>query len=129
LSRDATTGALTLSSATTDCFRGTTSTEVNCGTATDASGQTKGLNGAAGVAVTPDGKSVYVASTDSDAVVGFVRNTTTGAISTPSCVHGSNTPVGDCTGSPVGGLNGARGIAVTDGNVYVASGPSSGVNT
>jgi DNA-binding beta-propeller fold protein YncE len=43
------------------------------------------LSGAAGVAVSPDGKSVYVAShTPSSAVVRLNRNTTTGAIAQPA---------------------------------------------
>ena len=38
-----------------------------------------GLNRPQGVAVSPDGKSVYVASYGSDAVASLVRSTTTGA--------------------------------------------------
>ncbi len=41
-----------------------------------------------GVAVSPDGKSVYVASTASDAVARLNRNTTTGAITQPAGAAG-----------------------------------------
>ena len=39
-----------------------------------------GLAGALAVSVSPDGKHVYVASLDSDAVAAFARNNTTGAL-------------------------------------------------
>ena len=50
------------------------------------------------MAVSADGKSVYVATVVSDAVVRFVRNTTTGAISQPAGAAGcmSETGAGPC---------------------------------
>ena len=76
-----------------------------------------------GVAVSPDGKSVYVASTLSDAVVRLNRNTTTGAISQPAGSAGciSETGAGPCADGHA--LDGAHGVAVSpDGkSVYVAS--------
>src|SRR5438094_812918 len=43
-----------------------------------------GLGGPSSVAVSPDGKSVYVASDGGNAVDRFNRNTTTGAITQPA---------------------------------------------
>ncbi len=128
LVRDSSTGGLTQGSATADCFRSTTSLTTTCGSSTGSSGQTQGLQGAAAAAVPPDGKNLYVVSRDSNALVTFTRDTSTGAISAPSCEHGSNTS--DCTtGSAVGGLNDAQGIDATDSNLYVAAGPGSAANT
>jgi DNA-binding beta-propeller fold protein YncE len=81
----------------------------------------EGLGGAAGVAVSEDGKSVYVASDADDAIVSFARNTSTGALSAPSCIA----DVGDAAGcgATQQGLNAANSVAVSaDGrSVYVAS--------
>ena len=82
-----------------------------------------------GVAVSPDGKSVYVASSSSNAVVRLNRNTTTGAITQPvgpaGCV--SQTGAGPCVDGHA--LNGPRGVAASpDGrSVYVASAGSDAV--
>src|SRR5882724_6961036 len=64
----ATTGALLQLSGTNGCV----SKDGTRGTCLDG----RGLNGAAAVAVSPDGRYVYVASFDSSAVAIFVRNTT-----------------------------------------------------
>jgi DNA-binding beta-propeller fold protein YncE len=89
----------------------------------------KGLGGASSVTVSPDGKSVYVGSTTSDAVARFIRNTTTGAITQPAagttgCV--SETGAGPCADGRALVQNnsvGSRFVAVSgDGkSVYVAS--------
>ena len=75
------------------------------------------------VAVSPDGKSVYVASYDSDAVARLNRNTTTGAITQPAGTAGcvSETGAGPCADGH--GLRRRVGVAVSpDGkSVYVAS--------
>jgi DNA-binding beta-propeller fold protein YncE len=90
----------------------------------------KGLDSAAGVAVSKDGKHVYVASPNSDAVAIFVRNKKTGALtqleSTAGCISETGTS-GDCTDGK--GLDGANGVAVSkDGkHVYVASAASDAV--
>ena len=67
--RNTTTGALTGAGCIAD-----TGDIAGCGTTQ------QGLDGAQDVAVSPDGKSVYVSSFSDDAIVRFDRNTTTGAL-------------------------------------------------
>ncbi|MBV9818708.1 MAG: beta-propeller fold lactonase family protein [Solirubrobacterales bacterium] len=88
-----------------------------------AAGQ--GLTGAAGIAISPDGRDVYVASDTSNAVVAFARNPSTGALSEIGCI--AETGVDGCT--PAAGLSAATGIAVSpDGaNVYATSETSDAV--
>ena len=75
------------------------------------------------VAVSRDGKSVYVASGGSNAVARLVRNTTTGAITQPAGTAGciSETGAGPCANGH--GLGVAFGVTVSPGgrSVYVAS--------
>ena len=113
--RNTTTGAITQPAGKAGCVADWGSGSVPC-----AGGN--GLNYPTSVAVSPDGKSVYVASGDSDAVARFNRNTTTGAIAQPA---GSSGCVGE-TGWPCAdghGLGGPSSVAVSpDGkSVYVAS--------
>jgi DNA-binding beta-propeller fold protein YncE len=110
----AVTGAITQPAGTAGCI-----SEDGVGQCT--AGQA--LSGAWGVAVSPDGKSVYVASSSSDAVARFNRNTTTGALTQPTGTAGciSETGAGPCADGH--GLNGPQGVAVSpDGkSVYVGS--------
>jgi DNA-binding beta-propeller fold protein YncE len=82
-----------------------------------------GLINPTSVAVSPGGKSVYVASVTSDAVARLNRNTTTGAITQPAGSAGcvSETGAGPCANGH--GLDGPYGVAVSTGgkSVYVAS--------
>ena len=79
--------------------------------------------------MSPDGKSVYVGSSVSDAVARFNRNTTTGAITQPAGTAGcvSETGAGPCADGH--GLSDPTSVAVSaDGkSVYVASVTSSAV--
>ncbi len=88
----------------------------------------RGLDGASGVAMSPDGKSVYVASF-SYAVARFNRNTTTGALTQPGGFAGcvSETGAGPCADGHA--LNGATSVAVSADwkSVYVASQDSDAV--
>jgi DNA-binding beta-propeller fold protein YncE len=112
LSRNTTSGAITQPAVSAGCIS-------NGGSGGCAVGHA--LSGPASVAVSPDGKNVYVASYGSNAVVRLTRNTTSGTITQPAgsagCVSGSG-------GCAVGhALSGPNGVAVSaDGkSVYVAS--------
>src|SRR5438128_957466 len=82
------------------------------------------LFGASVVAVSPDGRYVYVASFESSAVTTFVRNTTTGVLGQLNGVAGCVSASGDGVTCGRGrGLNEAVEVAVSpDGqHLYVAS--------
>jgi len=114
--RNKVTGALTQLAGTNGCVS-ETGTSGDC-----ADGDA--LLGAVSVAVSPDGKHVYVAALGSDAVAAFLRNKTTGALTqlagTNGCVSEDSTG-GVCADGT--GLAGARAVTVSrDGrHVYVAS--------
>jgi DNA-binding beta-propeller fold protein YncE len=118
--RNTTTGAITQPAGTAGCISET-------GASACADGHA--LSGPHGVAVSADGKGVYVASATSDAVARFNRNTTTGAITQPSGTAGcvSETGSGSCADGH--GLSAPFGVAVSpDGmSVYVASAGSDAV--
>ena len=87
----------------------------------------RGLDGATSVAVSRDGRNVYVASLGSGAVAAFVRDRATGALSqlpgTAGCAA-HEAIEGTATCADVRALSGAFAVAVSgDGkNVYVAKG-------
>jgi DNA-binding beta-propeller fold protein YncE len=83
--------------------------------------QADGLNRAAGVTVSADGKSVYVTSEDDNAIVHFERKPT-GALVPRGCLVDNDFPTESCADSPKG-LDGATEVDVSaDGkSVYVAS--------
>jgi DNA-binding beta-propeller fold protein YncE len=114
LNRNTTTGAITQPADRTGCVSHT-------GGGPCIKGHV--LNTPFDVAVSPDGKSVYVASADSDAVARLNRNTTTGAITQPAGSAGcvSETGAGPCVNGQ--GLRTPHSVAVSaDGkSVYVAS--------
>ena len=78
-------------------------------------GGVDGLNAAYGVCVSADNNHVYVASLTDDALVGFSRNTGTGAL-TYLEVHKDDTQ----TGGTLSYLNGARHVAISNDGNYVA---------
>jgi DNA-binding beta-propeller fold protein YncE len=84
------------------------------------------LAGTAGIAVSPNGDSVYVASSTSDSVAHFFRGSD-GALTYDGCV--ANTAEQGCADLPGAPIDGASSVAVSpDGkSVYVASGRSSSV--
>ncbi|MDX6698496.1 MAG: hypothetical protein QOE65_1893 [Solirubrobacteraceae bacterium] len=85
-----------------------------------------GLGGARGVAVSPDGKNVYVASQTADAIVGYGR-AADGTLVYGGCIKDTAAPVGCATSTE--GLNGAHFVAVSpDGtSVYVSGGDDGAV--
>jgi DNA-binding beta-propeller fold protein YncE len=100
--------------------------EIGCATSNGTSGidGTKracadgdALKGAQDVALSPDGKNVYVASYESGGIAIFARDPATGKITQTGCVRGVSTCVG------ARGLGGASAVVVSpDGaNVYLAS--------
>lgn len=122
LDRNTTSGALTQKAGIAGCI-----SETGTGGACQDG---KALGDPSHVAVSPDGKSVYAASSDSDAVAIFNRNTTSGALTQKAgiagCVSESGTS-GACQDGKA--LVGAQDVAVSsDGKrIYVASGGSGAV--
>ncbi|BFU46239.1 hypothetical protein KRMM14A1004_44760 [Krasilnikovia sp. MM14-A1004] len=105
-SRDSSTGALTQLASTAGC---TTNTTVSGCTRGYGLGQPYYLR------VAPDGKSLYVASYNSDAVAVFQVNTTTGVLTQPAdpnaCLYDSGAAViANCTSAK--GLSGAYNLAI-----------------
>ena len=84
------------------------------------------LDGAAGVAVSPDGKHVYVAAERSNAVAVFTRDETTGALTEVGCISDTGSD-GACSDGTA--LAGAREVlmAADGADVYVTSSLSASV--
>jgi DNA-binding beta-propeller fold protein YncE len=112
LIRNPTTGALTPAGCVDDNDTGADS----CGQSTD------GLGYAQGIAVSPDGRSVYATGSGDNAVVAFSRNTSTGELTPLGCVQ-DNDNGGDTCAESSDGLDGPNTVVVSpDGNqVYVGS--------
>jgi hypothetical protein len=75
------------------------------------------------VALSRDGKNVYVASFDSGAIAVFRRDATTGGLTPRGCIQNTGGTACSGLGGNAAGLDGAFGVAASrDGrNVYVAS--------
>jgi fibronectin-binding autotransporter adhesin len=102
--RDTTTGALTPKG----CVGDAGDNPANC------SQTAKGLDGADSVAVSSDGKSVYVASLGDNAIVRFNRDTTTGKLTAKGCIaqSGSGTNPAGCS-KTANGLRQATSVTVS----------------
>lgn len=107
-------------------------TEDGCLANTNANGCTAlanpSLNGSYDLTVSPDGKSLYVASFNTNSVTAFSRDTATGALTEAGCW--ANTAANGCTVLSAPALGQAWGVAVSnDGNnVYVTGSTSNAVN-
>jgi hypothetical protein len=96
----------------------------NClssGPTTNACAQTPGLAGAAGLAISPDGRDVYVASFNSGIAV-LRRDTVSGVLGFTQCL--ASVASAPCAADPALVAGGARNVAVSpDGrSVYLAGG-------
>jgi DNA-binding beta-propeller fold protein YncE len=99
----------------------------------DACGKAPGLSTASGVAVTPDGRTVFATASDSNALTTYARDPGTGALTPAGCIEqrvefpDEGIQTRGCT--PGFGLEGAGDVAVALGGVgvYVASRASSAV--
>jgi len=118
--RDPDTGALT----DRDCIDDNDVVGDDCGQSTD------GLDGVGGVAVSPDGESVYAASLSDDAIVRFDRDNVDdggdpddlGELTPQGCMEDDDTGADDCAQS-TDGLDGANAVAVSaDGKSVYAAG-------
>ncbi len=119
LEREAGTGLLSLMSSGKACVTGESGGECEI---TEA----KGFKEPYGIAVSPNGESVYVASVKGESVAEFERNTTTGLLeklSGQECIGG---PGSGCPAKTAQPLAEPIGIAVSpdNENVYVAAGAS-----
>lgn len=110
-------------------------TETGCISREDtecASSKAGGMNSPYGIAVSADGKNVYVASYADEAIAEFSRNTSTGELTQLSggnnCITSGTKGLTGCETEGALGLERAVGVAVSsDGkNVYVAAGATVG---
>lgn len=86
------------------------------------------MDGARGVTVSPDGKTVYVAGQDSDTVVAFARGAG-GALTQIGCFEDAGAPDSSPACAETEGLDSARFVAVSPDNrhVYVTGGDDDAV--
>jgi DNA-binding beta-propeller fold protein YncE len=84
---------------------------------------TKGLQGGFGIAVAPDGTSVYAVAEEDNSVVRFNRNKATGALTPKGCIGDADSNPASCP-KTAAGLNVAEKVAVSpdDASVYAAGG-------
>lgn len=102
--------------------------EPRCGTARALMGPGPFM-GSRAIAVSPDGRNVYVASSRSNAIAVFRRNPKTGALGQPSGAAGCVAAKGASGCGKAIGLNGANSVAVSANgrNVYATSRGSNAV--
>lgn len=89
------------------CLSGETASAAACSQVPGAApdGEGSGLDGADHIAISPDGRSLYVAARTDDAVAHFRRNRKTGALTFVGCVSG-NDQATSCTKIPTATGNG-----------------------
>jgi DNA-binding beta-propeller fold protein YncE len=103
-------------------------TQTGCVRAVSTCVGARGLSGASAIVVSPDGRNVYVASYDADAVVSFARDPSTGALKGLGCVSDDGSDRQCASGNA---LRGAEALAISsDGHwLYVAAADSNAVLT
>jgi DNA-binding beta-propeller fold protein YncE len=115
LKRDPATGAITetgcLSSDGTDGRDG----------ASGACTPMPSLLGADGVAVSPDGSTVFVSSSSSASVVAFSRDPATGSLTRLGCLQGTPRPGGPCAAANLFSSSSALAASTDGGSLYVAA--------
>jgi 6-phosphogluconolactonase (cycloisomerase 2 family) len=126
LARAETPGALAQLASPNDCIQDTNVSEGPCPNSTPA----PGLSGATDVAVSPDGKNVYVLGSGDEAIAEFTRSAD-GSLTDLGCIADTHAAEGTSCASneSAAGLFNAQAIVVSpDGrNVYVAGQDDSGV--
>jgi DNA-binding beta-propeller fold protein YncE len=121
-------GALTQLAGARGCLVDRTAPVKGCGTARALEGPGPFM-GSRAIAISADGKNVYVASSRSNAVAVFRRNPKTGALGQPSGAAGCVAAKGAFECGEAIGLNGPNSVAVSPNgrNVYVTSRGSNAV--
>src|SRR2546423_2899315 len=101
-------------------------TQIGCVRGVNTCVGARGLSGAAAVVVSPDGRNVYLASYDADALVSFARDPATGLLKGLGCVSDDGTDRQCASGNA---LRGADALAMSsDGRwLYVAAAGSDAV--
>ncbi|HEX6688485.1 MAG TPA: beta-propeller fold lactonase family protein [Solirubrobacterales bacterium] len=122
-------GTLTQLPGARGCLVDRSTPSAGCGTARGLKGAGPFM-GSRAIALSPNGKNVYVASSKSDAIAVFRRNPRTGALTQPRGAEGCIAAKGaeDCARGA--GLNGPNSVAVSpDGrNVYATSRGSNAIS-
>jgi len=77
-----------------------------------------GLDGASDIAISPDGRSVYVTAFDDDAIVHLRRNRSNGSLRAAGCIEDEGGVATGCARS-VDGLNGAIAVEVSPNGRHV----------
>ncbi|HEV2973439.1 MAG TPA: hypothetical protein VGX69_00400 [Solirubrobacteraceae bacterium] len=87
------------------------------------------LLGASGVAVSPDGSTVFVASSSSASVVAFSRNAATGALTRLGCFQGTPRPGAPCGAADLFPSSSSLAVSADGNALYVAAPLAGAVST
>jgi DNA-binding beta-propeller fold protein YncE len=112
-SRDTSTGSLTQLAGKDGCLTATGAGEDGADTCTDVRGLVRGGDGR-GIAITPDGRFVYVVSQEADSVLAFARDLGTGRLTqlsgTDGCVSRTGAGAPGAPGEGAGTCANGRGL-------------------